>query len=71
MTKLFQKEAKVRKASKNRPKSLILHVPPVIRDFLELEFDNDILLEACIEETGETYVKLRKKNRLMTLKGLP
>lgn len=61
MTKLFKKEATVRKASKNRPQSLILHIPPVIRDVLELKADMQIILEANIDKTGETYIKMMKK----------
>ena len=60
MTKLFEKEAVVRKASKHRPKSLILHIPPVIRDVLELKADDNIILEAYIENTGEKHIKIRK-----------
>ncbi len=61
MTKLFTKEATVRKASKHRPQSLILHIPPVIRDVLELKADNKIILEAY-NETGETYIKMKKQD---------
>ena len=60
MTKIFEKEATIRKASKNRQKSLILHIPPVIRDYMELQADEQIIISANLD-AGERYIKIKKK----------
>ncbi len=61
MTKIFEKEATIRKASKNRQKSLILHIPPVIRDYMELQADEQIIISANLDTVGERYIKIKKK----------
>lgn len=59
MTTLLRKQTKVRKRSNYRPKSLILLIPAVIRDLLELSSDDDVCLEVCMENE-EKYLKLKK-----------
>lgn len=59
MTTLLKMPTKVRKRSNSRPKSLILLIPAVTRDLLELSADDNVCLEVCMENE-EKYLKLRK-----------
>ena len=60
MTSLIKVDAKIRRASHRRPKSLILSINPTIRDIMEFEHETPITMEVCVENE-EKYVKLYKK----------
>lgn len=53
-------EKKLRKVSKQRPKSLILNIPSTIRDLMEFEAETTVSLQVCVSEDGEKYLKIQK-----------
>jgi hypothetical protein len=59
MTTLVKIPHVIRKRSNNRPKSLILLIPALIRDTMELTADDNICLEVCMEN-NEKILKIRK-----------
>lgn len=59
MTTMLKIPTKVRKRSKDRPKSLILLIPAKARDMLELKAEDDIYLEVCMENE-ERFIKISK-----------
>lgn len=69
MTKIFETVSTARRPSKQRPKSLILAVPPVMKEYLELEHQSMIRWTACIDENNEKYIKISKIDWLMTWIG--
>ena len=60
MTTIATKETKVRYRSKSRPKSLLLLIPALVRDLLELEYNDTVIMDVCIEN-DEKFVKIFKK----------
>ena len=60
MVKILQKNTKIKRVSKSRPKSVILPIPAAIRDILELQHDDQVTIEACMEEKKK-YIKVYKK----------
>jgi len=61
MTTLLKIGGKLRRPSKQRPKSLILSINPMIRDIMEFEHGTEIDIEVCLDENNEKIVKIRKK----------
>lgn len=61
MTCVIKTEATIRKASKQRPKSLLLSIPPVAREAMELKADTKIFVEVHYDTTGK-YLKIYKKD---------
>ena len=62
MTSIYKSEAKIRRASHRRPKSLILSINPIIRDIMKFEHGTNITMEVCLEENNEKIVKIRKQD---------
>lgn len=58
--KLISKDVKLLKVSKARPKSLVLRIPAIIRDLLELNTGDTVTLDV-IEEQDCRYIKIYKK----------
>ena len=63
MTKIFETTSNIRYASKKRPKSLLTPIPPIIRDFLELNNKSIINWSAEINKNGDKYIKVIKVNK--------
>ena len=61
MTSLLKIEGILRRPSKRRPKSLILSINPSIRDIMEFEHETKIIMEVCLDEDNNKYVKMYKK----------
>ena len=59
MTTIVKLPTQVKKRSNARPKSLILHIPAMVRDIMEFEHETKICLEVCTENE-EKYIKIRK-----------
>ena len=62
MTNIFECEAKIRRASHRRPKSLILSINPTIRDIMKFEHETPIKMEVCLDENNKKFVKISKKD---------
>lgn len=60
MTLVARLEKKVKYRSKDRKKSLLLLIPAMVRDILELKHDDKVILDIIIENE-EKYVKIYKK----------
>ena len=60
MTSILKVDAKIRRASHQRPKSLILSINPLIRELMELEHGTPVTLEVCLSKENEKYIKIRK-----------
>jgi hypothetical protein len=60
MTLVTRLEKKVKYRSKDRPKSLLLLIPAVMRDILELTYNDTVILDVCVEN-DEKFVKIYKK----------
>ena len=60
MTKLLSKDVKLKYVAKSRPKSLILRIPAVIRDLLELTYDDTVTMDVIIEDDVK-WIKIYKK----------
>ena len=60
MTKIFESVSNIRYASKKRPKSLLTPIPPIMREFLELNHESKIHWSAKIDENGDKYIKIIK-----------
>ena len=59
-TTLISKDVKLKYVSKSRPKSLILRIPAIIRDLLELTYDDTITMDVVIEDEVKC-IKIYKK----------
>lgn len=62
MTEIVKCEAKIRRASHQRPKSLILSISPTIRDIMNFEHGTPVILEVCLDENDKKFVKISKKD---------
>ncbi len=60
MTLVARLNKKVKYRSKDRPKSLLLLIPAMVRDILELKYDDEVVLDVIVEN-DEKYVKIYKK----------
>ena len=60
MTKMLETVSTARRPSKRRPQSLILAVPPIMREYLEIEHQSMIRWKACVDENNEKYLKIQK-----------
>ena len=59
MTTIVKIPHTIRKRSNSRPKSLILLIPALIRDVMELSAEDQVCLEVCMEN-NEKILKIRK-----------
>ena len=60
MTLLTRLEKQVKSRSKDRPKSLLLLIPAMVRDLMDLKV-NDTLILDIVEENNKRYMKIYKK----------
>lgn len=61
MTLIARLEKKVKYRSKDRPKSLLLLIPAIARDILELKYDDLVIMDIVVEN-DEKYLKIYKKD---------
>lgn len=54
-------EKKIRRDSKQHPKSLILSIPANMRDILEFEHGTEVILTVCSNEKNELRLVVQKK----------
>lgn len=59
---LFKLETEPKAVSKKRPKSLILRIPPSVRESMKLEQGTPLIVEVCFNEKDNIYFKCKKKN---------
>ena len=59
---LFKLETEPKAVSKKRPKSLILRIPPSVRESMKLEQGTPLIVEVCFNEKDKIYFKCKKKN---------
>lgn len=57
MTKIYETQNKIRRVS-NKSKSLILPIPPEIRDLMAFKHQTSINWQICLNEKNEKYIKL-------------
>ena len=62
MTSLIKVEGRVRRPSKQRPKSLILSINPLIKELMGLDHNTKLTIEVCLDENNKKFVKIRKKD---------
>ena len=60
MTLIARLEKKVKYRSKDRPKSLLLLIPAMVRDILELKYNDSVIIDIIVED-DKKYVKIYKK----------
>ncbi len=60
MTKIYEETRNIRCVSKSHPKSLILLIPPTVRDIMKFEHGTSIHIEVCLDENEEKYLTVRK-----------
>ena len=59
-TKLISKDVKLHYVAKSRPKSLILRIPAMIRDLLELTYEDTVTMDVLVEDDVKC-IKIYKK----------
>jgi len=59
MTTIYETTGKIRRVSK-KSKSLILPIPPEIRDLMKYEHETPIKWEICLDEQNKKYIKIYK-----------
>ena len=60
MTKIYETTRNLRRSSKKSYKSLLLAIPPEIRDIMKFEHGTQLKIEICLDENEEKYLKIRK-----------
>ncbi len=60
MTLQVRVENKIRQRSKDRPKSLHLLIPAAVRDAMEFEVDDIVILDVLVEQDSK-ILKIYKK----------
>lgn len=60
MTTIYEETRKIRRVSKTHPRSLILTIPPTVRDIMKFEHGTSISIEVCLDENEETYLRIQK-----------
>ena len=60
MTIITRLEKQVKARSKDRPKSLLLLIPAIVRDLMDLKLNDTLIIEVVEEE--KRYLKIYKKD---------
>ena len=60
--KLFELETELKAVSKQRPKSLILRIPPSVRETMELEQGTKLKIEVCFNKEENIFLRCIKKD---------
>ena len=59
---LIKLETEIKAVSKQRPKSLILRIPPSVRESMNLEQGTPLIVEVCFNEKDNIYFRCTKKD---------